>query len=248
MFELCLNQPRVSAARMRQSILAQNGKNQLPCARQKQLTALSSEVAAEDPPSLVPTFTGGEHSVFEVQDKTSVLKHTLPGFYGRTVDEVNLLDPRTFQNRPRLTLRGALPSEYLRRWAVLTDIFGLPTSYQGQTGSHREGPQMAVAQPYIEQADDDPATLEDISEFMEAHGFIKIDPTIIAMPEVADVTWYRQRDGILITDAHARNFRKDTTSGAIVPVDLVVTTIPKGVSKVLPEPLTEWQPHGFLMV
>jgi hypothetical protein len=200
------------------------------------------------PPENLPNFTGGEHEVWIDNPPTTVLKHTLPGFYGRTVDEVNLLDPRTFQNRPRLTLRGALPSEYLRRWAVLTDIFGLPTSYQGQTGSHREGPQMAVAQPYIEQADDDPATLEDISEFMEAHGFIKIDPTIIALPEVADVTWYRQRDGILITDAHARNFRKETTSGAIVPVDLVVTTIPKGVSKVLPEPLAEWQPHGFLVV
>lgn len=96
-----------------------------------------------------------------------------------------------FLNRPKLTLRCALPSEYLRRWAVLTDIFGLPTS---------------------------------------------------SIPEVAEVTWYRQRDGILITDAHSRNFRKDTTSGALVPVDLVVTTVPAGVPQVLPQPVREWQP------
>lgn len=176
------------------------------------------------------------------QPPTTVLKHTLPGFYGRVVDEVKLLDARTFLNRPKLTLRGALPSEYLRRWAVLTDIFGLPTSYQGKTGEDAAEPQMAVAQPYIEQDDDDPALIEDVTAFMEAHGFAKIDPVSIAIPEVAEVTWYRQRDGILITDAHARNFRKDTTSGALVPIDLVVTTVPAGASQLLPPPLAEWQP------
>lgn len=189
-----------------------------------------------------PTFVGGEHLVFEVENKTAVLKHTLPGFYGRVVDEVKLLDPRTFLNRPKLTLRGALPSEYLRRWAVLTDIFGLPTTYQGRTGGNAAEPQMAVEQPYIEQDDVDPALIEDVTAFMEAHGFAKVDPASIAIPEVADVTWYRQRDGILITDAHARNFRKDTTSGALVPIDLVVTTVPAGVSQILPQPVSEWQP------
>jgi hypothetical protein len=130
-----------------------------------------------------------------LENKTAVLKHTLPGFYGRIVDEVMLLDARTFQNRPRLTLRGALPSEYLRRWAVLTDIFGMPTTYQGRTGDSTV-PQMAISQPYIEQEDADPPTVADVSAFMQAHGFEKIDPGIIALPEVAEVTWYRQRDGI----------------------------------------------------
>jgi hypothetical protein len=196
-------------------------------------------------PNPTPTFVGGEHAVFEVEDKTAVLKHTVPGFYGRTMDELSLFDQRTFLNCRRLTLRGALPSEYLRRWAVLTDIFGLPTTYQGCIGTPSTELQMAVAQPYIEQADDDPATLEDAAQFMQAHGFMKVDPSCIAIPEIRDVTWYRQRDGILITDAHARNFRKASPSGVIVPIDLVVTTLPKGVSKVLPEPDAEWQPSDW---
>ena len=193
-------------------------------------------------PDARPDFTGGEHQVWVSDPPTVVLKHTLTGFYGRVMDESSLLDSRTLQNRRRLVLRGALPSEYLRRWAALTDIFSLPTTYQGRTGN-AGSPQMAVAQPYIDQDDADPATIEDVTAFMEAHGFTKIGTASIAIPEVAEVTWYRQRDGILITDAHARNFRKDTT-GAILPIDLVVTTVPKGVSKILPEPETEWGPRG----
>jgi hypothetical protein len=158
------------------------------------------------------------------------------------MDEVVLLDARTFQNRRKLTLRGALPSEYLRRWAVLQDIFGIPTWFAGRVESAGSEPQMAVSQPYIEQLDDDPAEIADVTAFMEAHGFTHIDASLIAMPEVVEVTWYRQRDGLLITDAHARNFRKDT-DGALIPVDLVVTTIPKGLTKVLPEPAEEWQPR-----
>jgi hypothetical protein len=72
---------------------------------------------------------------------------------------------------------------------VLTDIFGLPTSYQGKTGEDAAEPQMAVAQPYIEQDDDDPALIKDVTAFMEAHGFAKIDPVSIAIPELTEVTW-----------------------------------------------------------
>jgi hypothetical protein len=158
------------------------------------------------------------------------------------MDEAMLLDSRTFLTKPRLTLRSALPSEYLRRWAVLTDIFGLPTSYLGTTGNSADGPQMIVSQPYIEQADDDQPTLDDVSAFMQAHGFSKIAPESVAMPEVADVTWYRQSDGILITDAHARNFRK-ALNGTLVPVDLVVTLIQPGATKALPNPVSEWKPN-----
>jgi hypothetical protein len=214
-------------------------QSELSTARESQLISLFSEAEAKAPPNASPAFTGGEHQVFELENRTRVLKHTLPGFYGRIMDELTLLDPRTFQNRNQLTLRAALPSEYLRRWAVLTDIFGLPTEYEGRTSDVRS-PRMVISQPYIEQDDDDPPTAEDAAAFMEAMGFAKVDPSVIAIPEVADVTWYRQSDGILITDAHARNFRKDTASAAIIPIDLVVTVIAKGVSKVLPNPEREW--------
>lgn len=212
--------------------------------REKELSALTQEPEAPAPPSESPDFEGGEHTVYVQPDEGQVLKYTLDGFYGRFIHEVKLFDQRTFLNRPKLTLRGALPSEYLRRWAVMSDIFGFDTTYLGQRPG--EAPRMAVSQPYIEQAidegtqADDAPEIEDVNAFMEAHGFTKVAPESIAIPEIADVTWYRQRDGILITDAHARNFRKEASTQGIVPIDLMITTVPKGQSKILPDPETQW--------
>ena len=122
-------------------------------------------------------------------------------FYGRIMDETKLLDPRTFLNKPRLMMRAALPSEYLRRWAVMDDVFGMTTHYLGKVmGSDRE-PQMAVEQPFIPEDENLPATLEDAAEFFAAHGFERVSDGHIINPEVHGVTWYRQRDGVLVTDA-----------------------------------------------
>lgn len=59
--------------------------------------------------------TGGEHVVHLSHDELRVLKLTLPGEFGFCVDEVSLLDSRTFTNKTKLTYRRALPSEYLWR-------------------------------------------------------------------------------------------------------------------------------------
>lgn len=184
---------------------------------------------------------GGEHVVFIQNDPKIVIKHTLPGFYGRIMDETNLLDPRTFQNKTRLMMRAALPSEYLRRWAVMDDVFGMTTRYLGKvTGKDRE-PQMAVEQPFIPEDENLPATAEDASNFFSAHGFVRVDDAHIINPEVHGVTWYRQRDGVLATDAHPRNFRRDL-DGVIIPVDLIIALVPPGTSELLPAATALWQP------
>lgn len=211
-----------------------------PVAREGELKCLKAESLAPQP--VLPFFAdGGEHRIFASNERRSVIKHTLPGFYGRILDEKSLLDPRTFLNRKQLAMRGALPSEYLRRWAVVADVFGLITQYVGKTDSEEREPQMAICQPFVPEAEDDPATLEDVAALMEAHGFVRVDPAIIVNPEIKDVTWYRQRDGLLITDAHARNFRKDL-EGYIIPIDLVVTTITPGAFSTLPQPDVAWKP------
>lgn len=187
------------------------------------------------------SFVGGEHAVFISEESEIVLKHTLPGFYGRIMDETKLLDPRTFQNKTRLMMRAALPSEYLRRWAVMDDVFGMTTHYLGKvTGSDRE-PQMAVEQPFIPEDENLPATLEDAAEFFAAHGFERVSDEHIINPEVHGVTWYRQRDGVLVTDAHARNFRRDL-DGVLIPVDLVIALVPPGASALLPAATKPWEP------
>ncbi len=155
------------------------------------------------------------------------------------MDETKLLDPRTFQNTSRLMMRAALPSEYLRRWAITDGVFGMPTRYLGKiTGTDRD-PQMAIEQPYIAEDEDMPATLEDVNDFFAAHGFEKVKDACIINPEVHNVTWYRQRDGILVTDAHARNFRRDL-DGVIIPVDLVIALVPPGASTLLPSATEPW--------
>ena len=216
-------------------------KNQLPAARENELKRLALEIGSQPPPTEEPQFIGGEHIVFTDNAKTTVFKHTVPGFYGRILDETVLLDPRTFQNRRKLAMRGALPSEYLRRWAVCDTELGVITHYEGVVHPNSAEPQMAVSQPYITQKDDDEPLAEDVIAFFEANGFSKVAADIIVNPEIQDVTWYRQRDGILVTDAHPRNFRKDSATGILVAIDLVITLVPAGISKLLPEPVRPWR-------
>jgi hypothetical protein len=214
-------------------------KNQLAAARENELRQLELESIAPAPPESSSQFLGGEHEVWVSIPPTTVFKHTVHGCYGRILDETVLLDPRTFQNRRKLAMRGALPSEYLRRWAVMETVFGLETLYRGVVSTKAAEPQMAVSQTYIDQFEDDPATDADVSAFFTANGFTQVSADFIINPEIQNVTWYRQKDGILITDAHPRNFRKDTT-GVLIPIDLVITLVPRGVSKLLPEPEKPW--------
>ena len=217
----------------------QSGKL-IPTAREGELSRLSEEPAIEVP-DYPPSFIGGEHTVFIPDQSEIVIKHTLPGFYGRIMDETKLLDPRTFQNKTRLMMRAALPSEYLRRWAVLTAAFGMRTHYLGKVVGSDRDPQMAVEQPFIPEDENLPATLEDAAEFFAAHGFERVSDEHIINPEVHGVTWYRQRDCILVTDAHARNFRRDL-DGVIIPVDLVIALVPPGASALLPPASRLWEP------
>lgn len=217
----------------------QSGKL-IPAARESELSRLSEEPAVGIP-DYSPAFVGGEHTVFIPDQSETVIKHTLPGFYGRIMDETKLLDPRTFQNKTRLMMRAALPSEYLRRWAVMDDVFGMITHYLGKVTGYDREPQMAVAQPFIPEDENLPATLEDAAAFFTAHGFERVSDEHIINPEVHGVTWYRQRDGVLVTDAHARNFRRDL-DGVLIPVDLVIALVPPGASALLPAAKKLWEP------
>jgi hypothetical protein len=183
-------------------------KSQLPSARESELKQLSLDKEAPPPPQPSSHFLGGEHAVWTTDPPDIVFKHTVPGFYGRILDETVLLDPRTFQNKRKLAMRGALPSEYLRRWAVCSTVFGVITKYEGVVNPKAAEPQMAVSQPYIVQDHDDVPVTEDVIAFFEANGFKPVSDEIIVNPEIHGVTWYRQHDGILATDAHLETSAK----------------------------------------
>ena len=215
-------------------------QSEFAAAREAQLAALKSEPQAVVPQG-APNFVGGEHQVFLKHPPLEVFKQTLPGYYGRYLDERVLLDPRTFLNVRMLVMRSALPSEYLLRWCVMGDVFGLDTIYLGVVRQMAEEPEMAVGQPFIPESPDDPATLDDVAAFFAAHGFVRVESRLIINPEIQEVTWYRQRDGLLMTDAHARNFRKDL-NGLLIPIDLVISIVRPGASALLPPPDRVWKP------
>jgi hypothetical protein len=217
-----------------------NSQRSYAAAREGELRQLAAEPDAGAPPSDTMG-VGGEHALFGSEALGKVIKHTLPGFYGRIMDETKLLDARTFQNKTRLMMRAALPSEYLRRWAVMTAVFGMRTHYLGKVMGSDHEPQMAVEQPFIPEDENLPATLEDAAAFFTAHGFERVADEHIINPEVHGVTWYRQRDGVLVTDAHARNFRRDL-DGVLIPVDLVIALVPPGASALLPAAKKLWEP------
>ena len=223
-----------------------SSQQQLPAAQEVELKTLLLEPVAPIPRS--PVFAeGGEHRVFGSKVESELIKHTLPGFYGRIMDERVLLDPSTFLSKPKLAMRGALPSEYLRRWAVMADVFGMVTNYLGRVEGSGTEPTIAVSQTYIVEREDDPATLDDVVALMMPHGFVPVHPRLIVNPDVQQVTWYRQGDGLLITDAHARNFRKDP-EGVIFPIDLVISIVPPGASALLPPPDAVWMPSFLLPI
>jgi hypothetical protein len=178
--------------------------------------------------------TGGEHVVHLSADGLRVLKFTLPGQFGFCVDEKMVFDSRTFLNKPRILHRQALPAEYLGRWLVLRKVFGLRTELEG-TITRPDGTQaLVISQPFV--GESMPAW-EDVEFVLTGLGFARVDNANLSMRELDDVVWYRQRDGVLISDAYPRNFRLEA-SGALIPIDLVVNIVPPGASKILP-PATE---------
>jgi hypothetical protein len=176
---------------------------------------------------------GGEHVVYFSEERSTILKIALPGIFGYVVDEEMLMDDRTLQVRPKLKHRPSLPSEYLFRWAVLDQIFGLVTTFAGVKLDDKNQPSLVIQQPFIGSEEDDLPEWDEIAELLSAHDFSRIDDVHIADPQIKGAIWYRKKDGVLLSDVFPRNFRR-TEGGVIFPIDIVVNIVPPGASKILP--------------
>lgn len=203
--------------------------------RERQVAALS----------LLPAFIGsigellgkgGEHIVHFSSDRSSVLKFAHPDSFGFVIDEESLMDSRTLRMRPMLKHRPSLPSEYLFRWALLGYVFGLVTNFEGTRNVQRKEVSIVISQPFIgiEENDDDVPEWDEVVAFLMAFGFQPVDDAHVAYKEIKGAVWYRQMDGVLISDVFPRNFKRDKT-GAVIPIDLVVNIVPPGASKILPQ-------------
>lgn len=194
--------------------------------------------------SALPEFTGslgeflddgGEHIVHFSQERSRVIKIAHSNSYGFVVDEELLMDSWTLMMRPQLKHRRALPSEYLFRWALLDAVFGLVTTFEGTRQIAGGELSLVISQPFIgvEDRDDDVPEWHEVNQFLIAYGFLKVDDRHIAESLIKGAVWYRQNDGVLLSDVFPRNFRSDAT-GAVIPIDLVVNIVPPGASKFLP--------------
>lgn len=162
----------------------------------------------------------GEHSVYRDVSGLKVLKQTHGGRHGYVVDQGADVTLR------RLTLRDAMPSEYLLRIGLMNAVFGdrirlaaiLHDPYRSDV------PAMVIEQPFLEGTHDADETA--IRSFMEEAGFRALDIRLFDQNMLPDGLWYRDSDHLLVADANPSNFVRLINSEQLVPIDLVITQYP----------------------
>jgi len=155
------------------------------------------------PPTAKPLDGAGEHQVFFDPQTNRVYKSTYPGSFGLAGKEY--------------WLERATPYFYLRRIALMNQVFGSDIRVEGVTSG--ENPSIITSQPYHDAYDkNSPHPSEkEIAEFMRSQGF-ESHPTF-------EYGWVRKADGITALDAKPDNFIK--TKDGIVPVDLIMQEEPR---------------------
>ncbi len=149
-----------------------------------------------------------------------MIKITHSGRYGHTVDQGN------DEDRRRLTLRGALPSEYLHRQGLMCIVFGDDVHLRAVVYDRHypNSPAQVIEQRYVKGAHD--ASEDDIRDFMEAAGFRALDARLFDQDALPDGLWYRDADHVLVGDANPSNFVRLGGSRQIVSIDLLMTQYP----------------------
>ena len=150
---------------------------------------------------LAPARKGGaEHLVWRDEEAGRVIKLTLPGECGWTVDAEEIFDEAWDEWVPRPLTRIATPLEYLDRLLLANDIFGDDIALVGVLDAGA-GMQVVTSQPTIL---GDPPEPEDIAAFMTALGFEMLPPLVVR--NSGALSFLRERDAIAAFDCHAGNF------------------------------------------
>jgi hypothetical protein len=159
---------------------------------------------------------GGEHDVNEDASRGVVTKRTNNGRFGQILDQ----DP---QQSNVLSLRAALPSEYLHRLGLQNTVFGDTIQVVGlEQGA--SGPVIVTEQRLLTDQHPDADQAE---AFLAAHGFEPMPEHLYDNKALNQTKrpWYRSSDGVTITDAKPENFALDD-AGHILPIDLIMGILP----------------------
>lgn len=158
----------------------------------------------------------GEHDVFYQDGAAYVHKVTNGSAFGYVVDQES-------DNRAnKLTLRRALPSEYLTRQGIHNIAFGDDAKLQAIGTDKRGFPMFVIAQPY---ADNTRPFQAEINAFMEQSGFVRLPDEMLMQSLGVKPVWWRAADQLIATDANPENFSK-LSDTEIVPIDLIVHNYP----------------------
>ncbi len=139
------------------------------------------------------------------------------------------MDPK--RNFYALSIRPALPSDYLIRQGLHNEVFGDSIRLRA-IGLRGDGkPTLQITQPFVPSDKQQPLPTEpEIEEFMGNAGFVEIPKEMTANKSGdKDVRfWYRISDGATVYDTRPDNF-VHTPSKDVEPVDLNIAIIPRQV-------------------
>ncbi|MFZ4763343.1 MAG: DNA polymerase I [Roseimicrobium sp.] len=163
----------------------------------------------------------GEHRVYHDEAHDLVFKVTHSKRFGYVLDQGRDIAGR------RLTLRDALPSEYLWRLALQNVVFGDQIRLVGIRPDSGGFPTFVTCQPFLREAPGSAGgvTVEAVEAFMQGCGFVRVPEGMFSAAMEKGDTWYRVADQILVHDATPDNFVAVSES-VLLPVDLVIQHYP----------------------
>lgn len=145
-------------------------------------------------------------------------KHTNNGRYGF------VLDQSAFGSTRKLELRDALPSEYLWRIGLQNVVFGDSIRIEAIVANPYGSPMIQTSQPWLI----GPAPeMDDIREFMEDQGFLRLPKQMLELGVLPMLSWYRPADGVLVFDTKTSNFVR--LGDIVSPIDLRMAIYPQGL-------------------
>lgn len=160
---------------------------------------------------------GAEHEVELSADGLRVIKHTVPGKFGVTLDGIKA----PFGSYSEL--REGTPEEYVRRLDAANKVFGDDMRVEGVSRT-AGGVSLVTSQRFIT---GEAPTQKQIDGFLAKAGFARVPGKNVGSDYLADKTWYHAQSGYLVADTKPDNFVR-SKDGLLHPIDVIVQHVPKG--------------------
>ncbi len=162
---------------------------------------------------------GGEHEVYHQEGSQIVHKITNRGEFGYVIDQ----DSDNKSNK--LTLRHALPSEYLLRLGTQNLLFG--DTIRVEAISKEKGKTASIITSQVE-VDLGRPTQAEVNDFMTQCGFVRVPDDMMLSQYSNKFFWYRAADSVLTGDTNPENFSR-AADNIIVPIDVIAHPYPRAL-------------------